>query len=262
VSGISQWLRSVLTPSEVTGLGDQPASTLDADSQARLTAVLGLRQAALGTTLQKTRWVVADVETSGLNPRRDRLLAIGAVAVVDGAVALNDSFEVILKQDAASTHDNILIHRISTSQQLGGEDAAMALLAFLEYVGNSPLVGYHAHFDEMVIARAIALTFGMKFDRTWLDLAMLAPAVDKRGELSREEIISGRHAKPLDWWLDHCQIKIGKRHHAAADALATAQLWCSLMSTIANGRRLKLLTAKDVFREEERYRWSMEALRR
>jgi DNA polymerase III, epsilon subunit and related 3''-5'' exonucleases len=39
-----------------------------------------------------TRCVVVDVETSGLNLMKDRLISIGAVAVVNGQIALGDSF--------------------------------------------------------------------------------------------------------------------------------------------------------------------------
>ncbi|MEZ0197906.1 3'-5' exonuclease, partial [Pseudomonas qingdaonensis] len=32
-------------------------------------------------TLREQRWVVLDLETSGLNPNRDQVLSIGAVAI-------------------------------------------------------------------------------------------------------------------------------------------------------------------------------------
>ena len=51
------------------------------------------------------RWVVLDVESSGLNPTADRLLAIAAIAVrTDGGqprIALGDSFEVVLRHDVS-----------------------------------------------------------------------------------------------------------------------------------------------------------------
>ena len=64
------------------------------------------------------RWLVVDVETSGLDAARDRLLAIAAIAVrVDWpsgrlAIVLGDSFEVVLRQEAPSTRENILLHGI------------------------------------------------------------------------------------------------------------------------------------------------------
>ena len=45
------------------------------------------------TPLEGARWVVIDCETSGLDAARDRLLSVGAVAVRDGVVDLQDFFE-------------------------------------------------------------------------------------------------------------------------------------------------------------------------
>ena len=68
------------------------------------------------------RWVVVDVETSGLDAKNDRLLAIAAIGLRVGPapasrpeIVLGDSFEVVLRQEAASDRDNILLHGIGAS---------------------------------------------------------------------------------------------------------------------------------------------------
>lgn len=79
------------------------------------------------------RWLMVDVETSGLDPKRDRLLAIAAVGLrVDWgsrrlSVVLADSFEVVLRQEAASDRDNILLHGIGVQRQKEGVPAPEAL---------------------------------------------------------------------------------------------------------------------------------------
>ena len=58
---------------------------LDALQQARLQELRA--PGALGeNTLRDQRWVVLDLETSGLNLNRDQVLSIGAVVIEDGAV--------------------------------------------------------------------------------------------------------------------------------------------------------------------------------
>ena len=81
-----------------------------------------LPEPSLASPLNRQRMVVVDVETSGLDPRHDRLLSIGAIVVSDGLVRLEQSFEVILRQDEASPEENILIHGIGGSAQLDGRD--------------------------------------------------------------------------------------------------------------------------------------------
>ena len=85
------------------------------------------------------RWVLLDVESSGLDPTRDRLLAIAAIALTrqGGAPRLvfGDSFEVLLRQPEASVDKaNILVHGIGVGAQRGGAEPAQALAA-LEAAG-------------------------------------------------------------------------------------------------------------------------------
>jgi DNA polymerase III subunit epsilon len=215
--------------------------------QARLMHQTNLQQPA-----NQMRWVVADVETSGLNVTSDRLLAIGAVAVVNGVVDMADSFEVVVQQSTISSTDNILIHRISGETQRSGLAPVEALLRFMHFVGDSPLIGYHAKFDEIMIDRACKQWLGASLQRQWLDLAHLGPALIAAGQLSALAILQGQRARALDWWLEYFQITITQRHHAAADALATAQLFVALLKHSANTTKIaqtdKLQpTAKSLF---------------
>lgn len=165
---------------------------------------------------EHSRLVVVDVETSGLNLMEDRLISIGAVAVVNGKIALGDSFSVVLQQQAASEKGNILLHGIGTSAQLEGEPPVEALLDFLEYVGKSPLIAFHVTFDETMIKRAIREYLGFGFKHAWMDLAYVMPGLNPP---------LAKKYRALDDWVGHFDIRIDARHNALADALATAQLF-------------------------------------
>jgi DNA polymerase-3 subunit epsilon len=161
------------------------------------------------------RYVVIDVETTGLNLMADTLISIGAAAVVNGRIALHDSFSVVLQQRESSRKENILIHGISGSEQREGVIPADALLAFLEYLGKDPLVAFHVAFDETMIRRALLEYLGITFKRAWLDLAYVLP------ELWPELL---RTHRSLDDWMARFAVQNDARHNASADALATAQL--------------------------------------
>jgi DNA polymerase-3 subunit epsilon len=171
------------------------------------------------------RWVVVDVETSGLDAGADDLISIGAVAMRgDGRILPADSFEVVLRQERASTRDNILVHRVGVLAQARGVDRVPALEAFLDYVGVAPLVAWHAPFDRGFLARALRMYVNLPFSNRWLDLAQLAPA-----------LLPQVPAKGLDQWLAHFGIEVTARHSAAADAFATAQL-CARLLPIARAQ--------------------------
>ncbi|MBU1424060.1 MAG: 3'-5' exonuclease [Gammaproteobacteria bacterium] len=192
-----------------------PKPSLRPHQAARLAAWQALPAAPQPATVEHSRFVVVDVETTGLNLMTDTLISIGAVAVVNGRIALGDSFYVVLQQREISRKENILIHGISSSAQREGDDPAEALLAFLEYLGKSPLVAFHVTFDETMIRRALRQYLGLSFKHPWLDLAYVMPALYPTLAYSH---------RVLDDWIGRFNIRIEVRHNALADALATAQL--------------------------------------
>ncbi len=165
------------------------------------------------------RWVVLDVESSGLDPKRDRLLAIAAIAMRregEGAprVVLADSFEVVLRQpEVAVDKANILVHGIGVGAQRQGVEPAQALEAFERWAGAAPLFGFHVAFDEALIQRAMRAALGRSLPHAWIDLADVAQVV--------RPDVPGRS---LDEWMEALGIRCAVRHQAAADTLATAEL--------------------------------------
>lgn len=176
-----------------------------------------------------SRCVVVDVETTGLNLSRDKLIAIGAVAVDGGRIGLGDSFEIVLQQQASSNRDNILIHGIGGTAQTEGVPPVEALLRFLEFIGKDPLIAFHVAFDKTMIKRAIKHHLGFSFKHPWLDLAYVMPGLNP--ELAHR-------LRALDDWTDHFGIQNYARHNALADALSTAQLYLGALQQ-ARHRRIE-----------------------
>ena len=165
------------------------------------------------------RWVVLDVETSGLDTRHDRLLAIAAIALrIDGSatprIDLADSFEAVLRQAVApADKDNILLHGIGVGEQRAGAPAAEVLAAFEHWVADAPLIAFHAAFDQSMIQRSMKSVLGRTLANPWLDLEPVADVLHP-----------GLGGRALDDWLAHFGIECAVRHQAAADTLATAEL--------------------------------------
>lgn len=195
----------------------------------------------------RSRFVVVDVESTGPDVRRDTLIAIGALAVVGGAISPDDGFAVTLRQGRPSGTDNILVHGIGAGEQLAGQDPAEAMLAFLEYAGKAPLFAYHAFFDKEIIERALRQFLGAKLPNRWIDLAWILP------ELFRDKI--DRKA-PLDEWLAAFEVGSIQRHNALSDAFATAQLLqIALSKAAAGGARSPDQLEAIEWRCRERFGW-------
>lgn len=169
--------------------------------------------------VDENRWVVLDVETSGLDPERDELLCVVALGMqrVDGLWTLvpGDSIELVLKpQQAQALEDNILLHGLGLGAQSRGLHPAQAIDALRQWVGASPVLAFHAGFDRSFLRQTCRRAGLTALAWRWLDLADVLPVVmDRPATLS------------LDQWMSLLQVSCPRRHEAAADVWATAQLW-------------------------------------
>jgi DNA polymerase-3 subunit epsilon len=171
-----------------------------------------------------SRWVVVDVEASGLDLRRNRLLSIAALALqASGAqpprIVLGDSFEVVLQQSESDTalaqmsKENILVHGIGLGAQRQGTPAPQALRAFVDFVADSPLIAFHSFFDQTLIERSLRQSLQQQLPNPWVDVEHLGAVLSNNPR---------RHS--LDEWMARYGIHCIARHQASADTLATAEL--------------------------------------
>ena len=183
--------------------------TLDAATLARL-GQLPAAKPLDARSLREQRWIVVDLETSGLNLNRDQVLSIGAVVIEDGAIDLGQCFERTLLRPGQSVNPSVLIHGLGPSALAAGADPAQALLEFMEFVGDSPLLAFHAPFDQHMLARALKDSLGYRLQHPFFDVADMAPLLCPHATL--------REAG-LDDWIGYFKLHVEERHNASADAL-------------------------------------------
>ena len=171
--------------------------------------------------LHLQRLVVLDLETSGLNTNRDLVLSIGAIVIEDGAIDFGQQFECTLQRDAQPANDSVLIHGLGPSAIAAGVAPADGLLACMEFIGASPVLAFHAPFDQRMLSRALNDSLGYKLQHLFIDLADVAPLLYPD---------AGIRKGGLDDWVRYCGLHVQERHNASADALVTAELALILFS--------------------------------
>ncbi|MFC0711205.1 3'-5' exonuclease [Azorhizophilus paspali] len=165
--------------------------------------------------LHTQRFVVLDLETTGLNVERDVVLSIGAVLIENDAIDLSRQFECTLRRRLKSVTESVLIHGIAPSALAVGTAPAEALLRFMEYASDCVFLAFHAPFDQRMLSRALKDELGYRLRHPLLDVADLAPM------LFPEALV---YPGGLDQWIQYFGLDMSRRHHAAADALATAEI--------------------------------------
>lgn len=172
-------------------------------------------------SLREQRWVVLDLETSGLNLNRDQVLSIGAVAIDDGAIDFSQQFERTLHRPEQMTTASVLIHGLGPSALAAGCDPTTAFVELLEFIGDSPVLAFHAPFDQHMLTRALKHSLGHRLRSPFVDVAELAPMLNPEA-MARDA--------GLDAWVAHFGLEVAERHHASADAQVTAELILILFS--------------------------------
>ncbi len=165
--------------------------------------------------LSQCRLVVLDLETTGLNPAKHEVIAIGAVAITGGVIHLNDQFDLVLRRPELDISDTVLIHGIGPEALTRGHETEDALLYLLDWMNGDPVLAYHSAFDQKFLEKTLRSELGYTQPHVWMDVADLLPALFPDAQTG---------GKSLDNWADFFGLEVSARHHAAADAMATAEL--------------------------------------
>ena len=176
------------------------------------------------TSIDRVRFVVLDSETTGLNPRTDRLITIGAVAVVDGEIVLDDSFDALIQ--IARNTSAVTVHGITRDETESGIDEPEALQRFLDYLQDGVIVGHHIGHDVETLNAGYERHWGFELLNRNLDTMDLTLHLERSGAFGDEERIR-------EFTLDSLCTRFGiiphDRHTAGGDAFITAQIFQRLL---------------------------------
>ena len=163
------------------------------------------------------RYVVFDCETTGLNYKKDRILSIGAVGILNNRVEINDFIEVFIKQDIFNP-ETVAIHGILKE---GPEKVVEveALIRFLDFIKDATLVGHHVSFDIEMINQALNRMNLGTLKNEYMDTDIM---YQKLKHFQQDQHTS------LDELCDVYKIRKSDRHTASGDAYITALLFLKL----------------------------------
>lgn len=187
------------------------------------------------TPVELVRFVVLDSETTGLDPRKDRLVTIGAVTVVNGEILLEDAFEALLQVDYNTSA--ITVHGVTRDESRGGLEEAAALELFLDYLRDGVIVGHHIGHDVETFSAGYERHWGFRLQNLSLDTMALALVLEADGAFAGFENF---HNFTLDALCERFGVIPHDRHTAPGDAFMTAQVFQRLLRLAARAGRKKM----------------------
>ena len=163
-----------------------------------------------------------DCETTGLNPKKDDIISIGAVKIKGNNIEIQNKFERFVKpKNAAMREEAIKIHHIREVDLINADDIDDVIEEFLDFVGNRPLVGYYLSFDIAMVNKYIQPKIGITLP-------------NKRNEVSSiyYDKVSKYHSIDIDLKfktiMNNLDLPFLSAHDAINDAIMTALIYIKL----------------------------------
>jgi DNA polymerase III epsilon subunit-like protein len=180
------------------------------------------------TPLDRLPMVAIDCETTGLNPRRDRIISFAAVRIEEGLkVAERPMVDLLVDPGIDIPARTVSLHGLDRHKLADAPSFGDVFPSIVESMADAVVVGHFVGFDLAIIGREAARAGRRWHEPPSFDTADLAAAMGHAPDHVDLAELLGRLG------IEHR----GHRHTAAADARMAAQLFVGLAHRlIGHGR--------------------------
>ncbi len=159
-------------------------------------------------------YVSIDLETTGLNPKSDKIIEIGAVRVVDGIPT--ERFSTFVNPGRKLEEHIIELTGIQDADLQDAPTIEEVWPSLVEFLGDSILLGHSILFDYSFLKKA-AVNQKLTFEKQAIDTLKIA-----------RRFLTELEHRSLDYLCEYYKIP-HQAHRALADAEATSELYHRLV---------------------------------
>jgi DNA polymerase III subunit epsilon len=178
-----------------------------------------------GTPWSEAGWCAIDLELTGLRPRKNDIIAIGAIPIEGGKVLLGESLYTLVRTTRRSEHGAVLVHKLRVADLADAPPLEDALDLLLGTLGGRIPVFHTARVETSFLAPL--------FSRRRVRL----PAPADTEVLGREWLARRDGQAPAYVTLERLAVELGQPveppHHALGDALTTAKAFIALAALLS-----------------------------
>ena len=167
--------------------------------------------------------VALDLETTGLDPKKDKILSYGLVHLRRLSILLESSRHGLICVDEEIPEASAVIHRITDDLAASGQPLAEVLPILLNELKGRIMLVHYARIEQSFMDAACRDLYGVPFVIPTIDTLVLA---QRLFEIRNHTIQAGnlrlfnlRHQYNLPQY---------QAHNALSDALATAELFLAM----------------------------------
>ncbi|QKF66313.1 DNA polymerase III, epsilon subunit [Arcobacter venerupis] len=170
-------------------------------------------------------YVCFDCETTGLNPKKDDIISIGAVIIKNNTIISSKKFVRFVKPKTKLQAEAIKIHHIRVCDLEDAEDIDDVIEEFINFIGNRPLVGYYLEFDVAMINKYLKPKLGILLPNKMHEVSAIYH--DYKIEIIPQSHIDLR----FNTIMEELKIPSLGKHDAYNDAIMTAMIFLKLKNT-------------------------------
>lgn len=170
----------------------------------------------------QTTYIALDLETTGLRPKYDKILEIGAIRIEEGEIT--GTYETFIDYGVEIPERVTELTGITAEMINGSPTAREAVEGFLEFAGENVLLGHNVLFDYSFMKRSV-INLGGTFERKGLDTLRIS-----------RQCLPELPGKSLDRMAAHYGITQKQHHRALDDALTASRVYECLRKEFGEGR--------------------------
>jgi DNA polymerase III subunit epsilon len=179
---------------------------------------------AEGTPWRSAGWCAIDLEMTGLDPRSDEIIAVGAVPIEGGRIVLGGGMYTLVNSELRSNLRAVVVHKLRVPDLAGAPPLDEAMDRMLELLSGRVPVFHTAAIETAFLTR--------QFGRRRLRL----PEAADTEVLGRMWLRQRDGSAPEGISLTGLANALGQPaetpHHALGDALTTAKAFIALASLL------------------------------
>lgn len=176
----------------------------------------------IAVTLTQSTYVVFDLETTGLDPKTgNSIIEIGAVKIKDGKII--DRYDELIDPKVKLSDEIVRITCITNEMLDGKREEKEAVIDFMNWVGDLPMVAHNARFDLSFLEMAYIKYDLGKITNTVIDTLGLSRYLESSERYHNLATLVKRYN--IDW-------DESKHHRADYDSEGTALIFYQMLKKL------------------------------
>jgi DNA polymerase III subunit epsilon len=187
------------------------------------------------TDYRQVDYLAVDLETTGLDPKRDSILSFGYVTLRGNRIDLSSARHRLVRTDRAIPEASAVIHQIMDDEAATGRLLDEVLTEFLQELAGKVMIAHHSFIEETFIDLACRRLLGGPLVVLIVDTQAVALRTFQRRQIAFKGSDLRLHALGPRYNLP----RYGA-HNALSDALAAAELFLAQAAQRDSGKGFAL----------------------